>query len=39
MAVRLVHGDTVIADSRRDGGFADACAKFKGWVRATYFKE
>jgi hypothetical protein len=38
MVVRLVHGDDVIADSRTDGGFQAACAKFKKWVRATYFK-
>lgn len=29
MVVRLVHGDDVIADSREDGGFGGACAKFK----------
>lgn len=38
MVVRLVHGDDVIADSRTDGGFEGACAKFKEWVRAQYFK-
>ncbi|KIY98176.1 oligoendopeptidase F [Monoraphidium neglectum] len=39
MVVRLVHGDEVIADSRTDGGFGGACAKFKGWVRAHYFSK
>ncbi|GBF88826.1 oligoendopeptidase f [Raphidocelis subcapitata] len=37
MAVRLVHGDEVIADSRADGGLRGACSKFKAWVRAKYF--
>ncbi|KAI8467008.1 MAG: hypothetical protein J3K34DRAFT_431916 [Monoraphidium minutum] len=39
MVVRLVHGDDVISDSRADGGFGGACAKFKTWVRAQYFKD
>jgi hypothetical protein len=37
MVVRLVDGDTVIADSRHDGGFQGACAKFKAWVRERFF--
>ncbi|KAJ9506361.1 hypothetical protein QJQ45_019497 [Haematococcus lacustris] len=36
MRVLLVHGDEVIADSA-DAGLAAAVAKFKAWVRATFF--
>lgn len=38
MAVRLVDGDEVIADSSADGGLQAACAKFKAWVRARFFE-
>ena len=39
MRVILVHGDDVIADSQEDGSLQAACAKFKQWVRKTYFGE
>ena len=32
MHVRLVDGDTVIADSVADGGFISACKKFQSFV-------
>ena len=38
MRVRLVHGDEEISDSQTDGGFEQACAKFKSWVRQHYFE-
>lgn len=37
MRVRLVHGDDLISDSETDGGFQQACSKFKAWVRQQYF--
>jgi hypothetical protein len=39
MRVVLVHGDDVIADSQADGSLQAACAKFKQWVRKTFFNE
>lgn len=38
MRVRLVHGDEQISDSELDGGFPQACAKFKTWVQQHYFE-
>eukprot|EP00878_Enallax_costatus_P001069 GHUV01001206.1.p1 GENE.GHUV01001206.1~~GHUV01001206.1.p1 ORF type:complete len:671 (+),score=225.42 GHUV01001206.1:78-2090(+) len=38
MRVRLVHGDEEISDSQTDGGFQQACAKFKTWVRQHYLE-
>eukprot|EP00193_Tetraselmis_chui_P018148 CAMPEP_0177782156 /NCGR_PEP_ID=MMETSP0491_2-20121128/18288_1 /TAXON_ID=63592 /ORGANISM="Tetraselmis chuii, Strain PLY429" /LENGTH=772 /DNA_ID=CAMNT_0019302379 /DNA_START=172 /DNA_END=2490 /DNA_ORIENTATION=- len=37
MVIRMVHGDEVISDSAKEGTFAAASNKFKGWVRETYF--
>ncbi|KAK9843964.1 hypothetical protein WJX81_000584 [Elliptochloris bilobata] len=39
MRVILCHGDETIGDSEADGGLAPALAKFKAWVRRTYFGE
>ena len=39
MRVILVHGDETIGDSEAHGGLAPALAKFKAWVRLTYFCE
>lgn len=39
MRIILVHGDETIGDSEAHGGLAPALAKFKAWVRRTYFGE
>ncbi len=36
--VRLVDGDEVIADSRAEGSFLAACAKFEAYVAARFRK-
>ena len=36
MRIKIIDGDTVIADTAQDGGFLGTCAKFEAYVRARF---
>ena len=36
MRAVFVHGDLVISDSEKDGGFDIACSKFEDWVKTEF---
>lgn len=37
MRIKIIDGDTVIADTAEDGGFLATCAKFELYVRGRFF--
>ena len=37
MRIKIIDGDTVIADTAQDGGFLGTCAKFERYVRDRFF--